>query len=167
MQPWPGASSRILARNSPKEERSRFEEDARVLKVLQHPNIVRFYDCWDVVEQLDPEVAEDNPEYIPKKYIVQVTELMTGGTVKTYLRQLRTLDPRTLKSWCRQILQGLLYLHTRQPPVIHRDLKCARIFITGPTGSVKIGDLGQATLKHGDFAKSVCVGTPEFMAPEM
>ena len=93
VQPWPGASSRILARNSPKEERSRFEEDARVLKVLQHPNIVRFYDCWDVVEQLDPEVAEDNPEYIPKKYIVQVTELMTGGTVKNYLRQLRTLDP--------------------------------------------------------------------------
>ena len=38
--------------------------------------------------------------------------------------------------------------------------------ILGPTGSVKIGDLGLATLKNKSFAKSV-IGTPEFMAPEM
>ena len=50
--------------------------------------------------------------------------------------------------------------------MIHRDLKCDNIFITGPTGSVKIGDLGLATLKNKSFAKSV-IGTPEFMAPEM
>jgi len=48
-----------------------------------------------------------------------------------------------------------LFLHTRVPPVIHRDLKCDNIFITGPTGSVKIGDLGLATLKNKSFAKSV------------
>merc|ERR1711872_818098 len=59
-----------------------------------------------------------------------------------------------------------MFLHTREPPVIHRDLKCDNIFITGPTGSVKIGDLGLATLKNKSFAKSV-IGTPEFMAPEM
>jgi hypothetical protein len=34
-------------------------------------------------------------------------------------------------------------------------LKCDNIFITGPTGSVKIGDLGLATLKNKSFAKSV------------
>lgn len=49
----------------------------------------------------------------------------------------------------------MLFLHTRVPPVIHRDLKCDNIFITGPTGSVKIGDLGLATLKNKSFAKSV------------
>jgi WNK lysine deficient protein kinase len=53
------------------------------------------------------------------------------------------------------VAQGLLFLHTRVPPVIHRDLKCDNIFITGPTGSVKIGDLGLATLKNKSFAKSV------------
>ena len=37
--------------------------------------------------------------------------------------------------------------------MIHRDLKCDNIFITGPTGSVKIGDLGLATLKNKSFAK--------------
>ncbi|KAF5919394.1 hypothetical protein HPG69_009875 [Diceros bicornis minor] len=61
---------------------------------------------------------------------------------------------KVLRSWCRQILKGLQFLHTRTPPIIHRDLKCDNIFITGPTGSVKIGDLGLATLKRASFAKS-------------
>lgn len=57
-------------------------------------------------------------------------------------------------------------MHSRAPPIIHRDLKCDNIFITGSAGSVKIGDLGLATLKNRSFAKSI-IGTPEFMAPEM
>lgn len=69
------------------------------------------------------------------------------------------MKPKVLRSWCRQILKGLLFLHTRTPPIIHRDLKCDNIFITGPTGSVKIGDLGLATLKRASFAKSV-IGEP-------
>ncbi len=68
---------------------------------------------------------------------------------------------KVLRSWCRQILKGLHFLHTRSPPIIHRDLKCDNIFITGPTGSVKIGDLGLATLKRTSFAKSV-IGTVKY-----
>ncbi|CAJ0962786.1 unnamed protein product, partial [Ranitomeya imitator] len=58
-------------------------------------------------------------------------------------------EAEVLRSWCRQILKGLHFLHTRTPPIIHRDLKCDNIFITGPTGSVKIGDLGLATPEEG------------------
>jgi len=65
------------------------------------------------------------------------------------------VNTKVLKNWCRQILKGLLFLHSRSPPVIHRDLKCDNIFIAGPTGAVKIGDLGLATLKKQSFAKSV------------
>ncbi len=83
-----------------------------------------------------------------------------------YLRRFKKINLKVLKSWCRQILKGLNFLHSRTPPIIHRDLKCDNIFITGTTGSVKIGDLGLATLKNRSFAKSV-IGTPEFMAPEM
>ena len=46
-----------------------------MLKGLQHPNIVRFYDYWEVI-------------LVKRKYIVLVTELMTSGTLKTYV----TLD---------------------------------------------------------------------------
>ncbi|XP_074862226.1 serine/threonine-protein kinase WNK2 isoform X8 [Carettochelys insculpta] len=134
-------------------ERQRFKEEAEMLKGLQHPNIVRFYDFWESCVK-------------GKKCIVLVTELMTSGTLKTYLKRFKVMKPKVLRSWCRQILKGLHFLHTRTPPIIHRDLKCDNIFITGPTGSVKIGDLGLATLKRASFAKSV-IGTPEFMAPEM
>ncbi|NWX94363.1 WNK4 kinase, partial [Nothoprocta pentlandii] len=160
-----------------KTERQRFSEEVEMLKGLQHPNIVRFYDSWKstVKGQL---------------CIVLVTELMTSGTLKTYLKRFKEMKLKVLQRWSRQILRGLHFLHTRAPPIIHRDLKCDNIFITGPTGSVKIGDLGLATLKRASFAKSVIggwvggqggrgqgagtlipppcpPGTPEFMAPEM
>lgn len=55
-----------------KSERLRFREEAEMLKGLQHPNIVRFYDYWEVT-------------LTKRKYIVLVTELMTSGTLKTYV----------------------------------------------------------------------------------
>ncbi|XP_036611503.1 serine/threonine-protein kinase WNK4 [Trichosurus vulpecula] len=146
---WCELQTRKLSRT----ERQRFSEEVEMLKGLQHPNIVRFYDSWKSV--LKGQVC-----------IVLVTELMTSGTLKTYLRRFREMKPRVLQRWSRQILRGLHFLHSRDPPILHRDLKCDNVFITGPTGSVKIGDLGLATLKRTSFAKSV-IGTPEFMAPEM
>lgn len=54
-----------------KAERQRFKEEAEMLKALQHPNIVRFYDFWESPLK-------------GKKCIVLVTELMTSGTLKTW-----------------------------------------------------------------------------------
>uniref|UniRef100_A0A8D0FJY8 WNK lysine deficient protein kinase 4 n=1 Tax=Strix occidentalis caurina TaxID=311401 RepID=A0A8D0FJY8_STROC len=143
----------LQMRKLSKTERQRFSEEVEMLKGLQHPNIVRFYDSWK--SSVKGQIC-----------IVLVTELMTSGTLKTYLKRFKEMKLKVLQRWSRQILKGLHFLHTRSPPIIHRDLKCDNIFITGPTGSVKIGDLGLATLKRASFAKSV-IGTPEFMAPEM
>ncbi|KAM4031098.1 serine/threonine-protein kinase WNK4 isoform 2-T2 [Anomaloglossus baeobatrachus] len=143
----------LQTRKLTKAERQRFSEEVEMLKGLQHPNIVRFYDSWKSIVK-------------GQICIVLVTELMTSGTLKTYLKRFKEMKLKVLQRWSRQILKGLHFLHTRCPPIIHRDLKCDNIFITGPTGFVKIGDLGLATLKSASFAKSV-IGTPEFMAPEM
>uniref|UniRef100_A0A8C5GCX6 non-specific serine/threonine protein kinase n=1 Tax=Gouania willdenowi TaxID=441366 RepID=A0A8C5GCX6_GOUWI len=143
----------LQTRKLTKVERQRFSEEVEMLKVLQHPNIVRFHDSWKSTMK-------------GHKCIILATELMTSGTLKTYLKRFKEMKLKLLQRWSRQILKGLHFLHTRTPPIIHRDLKCDNIFITGPTGSVKIGDLGLATLKSASFAKSV-IGTPEFMAPEM
>uniref|UniRef100_A0A672SIS1 Serine/threonine-protein kinase WNK4 n=1 Tax=Sinocyclocheilus grahami TaxID=75366 RepID=A0A672SIS1_SINGR len=143
----------LQTRRLTKVERQRFSEEVEMLKCLQHPNIVRFYDSWKSTMK-------------GHKCIILVTELMTSGTLKTYLKRFKEMKLKLLQRWSQQILKGLHFLHTRTPPIIHRDLKCDNIFITGPTGSVKIGDLGLATLKSASFAKSV-IGTPEFMAPEM
>ncbi|XP_047428787.1 serine/threonine-protein kinase WNK4-like isoform X2 [Mugil cephalus] len=136
-----------------KAERQRFNEEVEMLKALQHPNIVRFFDSWKATLK-------------GHKCTILVTELMTSGTLKTYLRRFRQMKLKLLQRWSFQILKGLQFLHSRCPPILHRDLKCDNVFITGPTASVKIGDLGLATLKKASFAKSV-IGTPEFMAPEM
>ena len=60
-----------------------------------------------------------------------------------------------MKRWALQILTGLEYLHTQEPAVIHRDLKCDNIFINGNDGTVKIGDFGLATFLQQRKAKSV------------
>lgn len=94
--------------------------------------------------------------------VLQLMILVTCFLCLTsYLKRFKKINLKVLKNWCRQILKGLYFLHTRTPPVIHRDLKCDNIFITGTTGSVKIGDLGLATLKNKSFAKSV-IGKPAF-----
>ena len=69
----------------------------------------------------------------------------------------RRVNIRAVKHWCRQILIGLLYLHSHDPPVIHRDLKCDNIFVNGTQGEVKIGDLGLAAILRKSHAAH-CVG---------
>ena len=61
-------------------EQSRFKEEAKMLKTLQHPNILRFYDSWEVPAKgsARPEVS-GRPD---RKILVLITELMTSGTLK-------------------------------------------------------------------------------------
>ena len=60
-----------------------------------------------------------------------------------------------VKSWARQILRGLQYLHTHNPPILHRDLKCDNILVNGNKGELKIGDLGLAIIMQLPSARSV------------
>lgn len=70
-----------------------------------------------------------------------------------------------IKKWAIQILEALNYLHTRDPPIIHRDLKCSNIFIDGKTSTILIGDLGLSKRRQSE--QMSIAGTPEFMAPEI
>ncbi|CEG67388.1 Putative WNK protein kinase [Rhizopus microsporus] len=125
------------------------EHEIQILKSVRHPNIIAFHDAW----------YGDNE-------FVFITELMTSGTLREYIRKLVPLpNLKIIKRWSRQILKGLAYLHGHNPPIIHRDIKCDNIFINGAHGEVKIGDMGTAEMKLGK--KYTLIGTPEFMAPEM
>lgn len=59
-------------------EQYRFKEEAKMLKTLQHPNILRFYDSWEVVGKVSVR-PEGRPD---RKILVLITELMTSGTLK-------------------------------------------------------------------------------------
>ncbi|XP_047338107.1 probable serine/threonine-protein kinase WNK9 [Impatiens glandulifera] len=133
------------------EDLERLYCEIHLLKTLKHPNILKFYTSW-------VDTANRNINFI--------TEMFTSGTLRQYRQKHKRVNIRAVKSWCRQILKGILYLHSHDPPVIHRDLKCDNIFINGNHGEVKIGDLGLAAILRKSHAAH-CVGTPEFMAPEV
>ncbi|XP_027363357.1 probable serine/threonine-protein kinase WNK9 isoform X1 [Abrus precatorius] len=133
------------------EDLERLCSEIHLLKTLKHKNIMKFFTSW---------VDTAN------RHINFVTEMFTSGTLRQYRLKHRRVNIRAIKHWCRQILEGLLYLHSHDPPVIHRDLKCDNIFINGNQGEVKIGDLGLAAILRKSNAAR-CVGTPEFMAPEV
>lgn len=69
------------------------------------------------------------------------------------------MNVRAIKIWARQILEGLVYLHSHDPPVIHRDLKCDNIFVNGHLGQVKIGDLGLAAILQSSSRAHSVIGT--------
>ncbi|GAB2291120.1 hypothetical protein Dimus_025377 [Dionaea muscipula] len=125
--------------------------EVHLLRSLKHENIIKLYDSW----------VDDK-----KKTVNMITELFTSGNLRQYRKKHKNVDMKAVKNWARQILQGLVYLHSHNPPIIHRDLKCDNIFINGNHGEVKIGDLGLATVMQQPTARSV-IGTPEFMAPEL
>ncbi|KAJ6307923.1 hypothetical protein OIU76_017662 [Salix suchowensis] len=133
------------------QQMERLYSEVHLLKSLKHENIIKFYNYW-----------VDNKN----KTINMITELFTSGNLRQYRKKHKTFDMKVIKNWARQILRGLQYLHTRSPPVIHRDLKCDNILVNGNNGEVKIGDLGLAIVMQQPFARSV-IGTPEFMAPEL
>ncbi|KAJ6249912.1 wnk kinase [Anaeramoeba flamelloides] len=125
--------------------------EINLLREIKNHGIIDLMGCW-----FDEE----------KNVIVFITELMTSGTLRDYVKKAGKLGKLVIKKWCVQILQGIDYLHSQDPPIIHRDIKCDNIFVDGKTGNVKIGDLGLSTVKETDFVSTV-IGTPQFMAPEM
>lgn len=137
----------------PSTEKNRIIQEVQLLQKLEHKNIINFYGSWFSKE---------------KNQVVFITEIMTSGTLKSYIKRVQFVKWKIIKRWCIQILEGLHYLHSQHPPVIHRDLKCDNIFINGNTGDLRIGDLGLSTqlAVHSRAAQSV-LGTPEFMAPEL
>ncbi|KAK1271499.1 putative serine/threonine-protein kinase WNK3 [Acorus gramineus] len=147
---WNQVKIMDLLRNSVDLER--LYSEVHLLKTLKHKNIIKFYSSW-------VDTKHGNINFI--------TEIFTSGTLRQYRKKHKHVDLRVLKNWSRQILQGLFYLHSHDPPVIHRDLKCDNIFVNGNQGEVKIGDLGLAAILQRAQAAHSVIGTPEFMAPEL
>ncbi|KAI5067294.1 hypothetical protein GOP47_0017822 [Adiantum capillus-veneris] len=133
------------------EDLDRLYSEVHLLSQLKHKNIIKLYHSW-----VDKKAHTVN----------FITEIFTSGTLRQYRKRHKHIDIKAVKNWSRQILRGLLYLHSHDPPIIHRDLKCDNIFINGNQGEVKIGDLGLAAILQHAHARSV-IGTPEFMAPEL
>ena len=66
------------------------------------------------------------------KCINLITEFFTSGNLREYRQKHRHLELKAVRKWARQILSGLDYLHLKDPPVIHGDLRCDKVLARPP-----------------------------------
>ena len=136
----------------------RFEQEARAVGALNHPNILSVHDIG----------TQNETHYI-------VTELLEGVTLRERLSG-GVLPPRRATEYAMQVAQGLAAAHDKA--IVHRDLKPDNLFVT-KDGRVKILDFGlakQTVLQGADEgvtrASSACtsagmvLGTVGYMSPE-
>eukprot|EP00668_Euglena_longa_P001869 GGOE01002190.1.p1 GENE.GGOE01002190.1~~GGOE01002190.1.p1 ORF type:complete len:559 (-),score=166.34 GGOE01002190.1:456-2075(-) len=138
-------------------EKASIRKEAQLLSSFDHPNIVRFFDSFEVNDTL---------------YIIM--EFADGGDLQQQIdlqqdnRAAGQEEPwpeMHIMAWFLQLCLALKYLHDRK--VLHRDLKSGNVFLTRG-GIVKLGDFGLATTLANTVAnaQTVC-GTPYYFSPEL
>ena len=105
--------------------KERMEKEAQVLKVINHPNVVKAYDSF-----------EENGTY----YIV--LEYIEGESLKDRIKKEGKLKEKEAKNIFEKILSGLKAIHTIG--IAHRDVKPDNVLIT-KEGKVKLIDFGTVT----------------------
>ncbi|XP_052174456.1 serine/threonine-protein kinase CTR1 isoform X2 [Diospyros lotus] len=130
-----------------------FLREVAIMKRLRHPNIVLFMG------------AVTHP---PNLSIV--TEYLSRGSLYRLLHKQgarEVLDERRRLSMAYDVAKGMNYLHNRNPPIVHRDLKSPNLLVDKKY-TVKVCDFGLSRLKANTFLSSKsAAGTPEWMAPEV
>jgi WNK lysine deficient protein kinase len=98
-----------------------------------------------------------------KHEVVIITKLYKDGTLLDYIKNYSNIiNINHIKRWCKQILEGLIFLHTND--IIHRDLKLANILIDATNSNVYLADFGLSIYAESSLES---VGTLIYMAPEM
>lgn len=108
--------------------RKQFRQEASTLARLDHPGLPKVSDYFSI-EDRDYLVMD----YVPGKDLLEISN--------TARQEGRFLDEETVLEWTNQLCDALIYLHSRKPPVLHRDVKPANIKLT-PEGWLKLVDFG-------------------------
>lgn len=130
--------------------RDLFEQEAKLLRELDHVNIPKIADFFE----------ENNRACL-------VMEFIWGESLEKRLKAANApLLETDVLHWAVQLCDALHYLHTRQPPIIFRDMKPSNAMVTN-TGLVKLIDFGIArTYKVGKKRDTVAMGSENYAAPE-
>ncbi len=128
--------------------------ELQILATCDHPHVLRYR---AIVEHEDAAGRE---------YVCLVTELAEGGDVSEMLRGFRKgLPPARVEKILLPVAEALAYLHGREFPIVHRDIKPPNVLVVG--GGYKLGDVGTAkALEGGGTDTSKDQGTIAYTAPE-
>ncbi|MBX3006297.1 MAG: serine/threonine protein kinase [Anaerolineales bacterium] len=117
-----------LSEETLNQTRAQFLREATVLARLDHPNLPKVSDFF----------SEGESDYLVMDYV-------PGGDLRTLMMEARQTDEflheTEVLAWAGQIAAALNYLHSQDPPILHRDVKPSNLKLT-PNGVVKLVDFG-------------------------
>ncbi|XP_039218171.1 serine/threonine-protein kinase ULK2 [Crotalus tigris] len=131
-------------------------KEIKILKELQHENIVALYDVQEMPNS-----------------VFLVMEYCNGGDLADYLQAKGTLSEDTIRVFLQQIAAAMRVLHGKG--IIHRDLKPQNILLSYASRRksnvsgirVKIADFGFARYLQSNMMAATLCGSPMYMAPEV
>ena len=113
--------------------------ETNILKKLSHPNLPSIIDVID---------TEDS--------FIIIMDYVQGNSLNKALEEYGAQPQEYVIEWAKQLCDVLGYLHSRQPPIIYRDMKPANIMLK-PDGNVTLIDFGTAReFKEKNLADTTC-----------
>jgi serine/threonine-protein kinase len=121
-----------LSENLLRQSRDQFLREATILARLDHPSLPKVSDFF----------TGDESDFL-------VMDFVPGEDLRNILLKSKRngdfLQERLVLSWARQLADALIYLHSQDPPILHRDIKPGNMKIT-PNGQLKLVDFGLVKL---------------------
>ncbi|KAI0078665.1 Pkinase-domain-containing protein [Panus rudis PR-1116 ss-1] len=124
------------------------EREIVVMKLIDHPNLMRLYDVWETSSEL-----------------FLILEYAEGGELFEYLCEHGRLETDEALHYFQQIIAAVDYCHRFN--IAHRDLKPENVLLD-KNNNVKVADFGMAASWMGqdDMMRTAC-GSPHYAAPEV
>jgi serine/threonine protein kinase len=130
-----------------KKTRDSLTREVEVMRVLDHPNILKLKDVI----------------LLPTKLCL-VVEYVDHGELFDYIVKNTRIEPTTARKMFLQICKGVQYCHSHA--VVHRDLKCENVLLDHEY-NVKIIDFGFAKAFEAHSSLQTQCGSPHYTAPEV
>jgi len=140
---------KILERERIKEvaDVERVAREIHILKIIQHPHIIKLYEIIETPEQL-----------------FLIMEYCNGGELFDHIVECGRVPEARACKFLQQLIAGVEQIHKIN--VVHRDLKPENLLLD-ENSNIKIVDFGLSNIfKDGDLLKTAC-GSPCYAAPEM
>jgi serine/threonine-protein kinase HSL1 (negative regulator of Swe1 kinase) len=125
------------------------EREIVIMKLIDHPNIMRLYDVWETSTEL---------------YLI--LEYVEGGELFDYICENGRLSTSEALGYFQQIIAAVDYCHHFN--IAHRDLKPENLLLDG-NKNIKVADFGMAAWQKSNsngMLKTAC-GSPHYAAPEV
>jgi serine/threonine protein kinase len=118
------------------EAREQFQREAIVLARLDHPNLPKVSDYF----------SQSGRDYL-------VMDFIPGKDLRLLMQEARQrnefLSEQEVLGWASQLADALIYLHSQDPPIVHRDIKPGNLKVM-PSGLIKLVDFGLVKLLASD-----------------